>query len=190
MDNAPPHLISAIDRTVEAEAKKQGLDLKIKRQPANSPDMNILDLGFFNAIQSIQNKHPPKNLDKLIAVVNDSFYKEQSKKNVDKVFMSLQSAMESVLESDGDNCYRQKHLKKDKILWKEGKLPSTFVCNPVALEQAREIVNDPESFFSDVDLNKHRRRMRSNEQVVDDVYDDEWDPSMQQVHDNDVGNVW
>ena len=41
----------------------------------------------------------------------------------------------------------------------------------------------------EVDLNKHRKRMRSNEQVVDDVYDDEWDPSMQQLHDNDVGNV-
>ena len=41
MDNALPHLIS-IDRTVEAEAKKQGLDLKIKRQPANSPDIMML----------------------------------------------------------------------------------------------------------------------------------------------------
>ena len=52
MDNAPPHPLE-IDRIVEAEAKKQGLDLKIKQQPANLPDMNVLDLGFFfNAIQN------------------------------------------------------------------------------------------------------------------------------------------
>ena len=150
--------------------------------------MNILDLGFFNAIQSIQNKHPTKNLDELIAVVTDSFYKEQSKKNLDKVFMSLQSAMESVLESDGSNNYRQKHLGKEKILRKDGKLPSTFSCNPVALEQGREIVSDPDKFFTNFDLNKQRKRMmRSLEGVVDDVAgEDEWDPDMQQQAPDDT----
>ena len=105
----------------------------------------------------------------LITVVTNSFYKDQSKKNLDKVFMSLQSAMESVLESDGSNNYRQKHLGKDKMIQKEGKLPSTFSCNPIALEQARDIVSDPAKFYTNFDLYKHRKRMRSLEGVVDDV---------------------
>jgi hypothetical protein len=35
-------------------------------QPANSPDFNVLDLGFFQAIQAIQYKKNAKTLKDLI----------------------------------------------------------------------------------------------------------------------------
>ena len=76
MDNAPPHLLS-IDKEIEAAAVESGLVLRIKRQPANSPDMNLIDLGFFNTIQSVQNKHPTKNVDELITVLKDSYNGQQ-----------------------------------------------------------------------------------------------------------------
>ena len=48
--------------------------------------MNVLDPEFFNAIQSIQNKHPTKNLDELITVVTKAFYEDGNKKSLDKVY--------------------------------------------------------------------------------------------------------
>ena len=73
------------------------------------------------------------------------------------------------------------------MLLNNGKLPSTFSCNPVALEQARDIVSDPDKFYTNFDLYKHRKRMRSLEGVVDDVAgEDEWDPDMQQQAPDDT----
>jgi hypothetical protein len=52
-DNAPTHL--KVDDPLFCEASKQdGFDIRIICQPPNSPYFNILDLGFFRAIQAIQ----------------------------------------------------------------------------------------------------------------------------------------
>ncbi|KAG3089646.1 hypothetical protein PI125_g17949 [Phytophthora idaei] len=37
---------------VKQAAKESGWDIRMEFQPPKSPDMNILDLGIFNAIQS------------------------------------------------------------------------------------------------------------------------------------------
>ncbi|CAH9102271.1 unnamed protein product [Cuscuta epithymum] len=52
-DNATPHIKSS-DPEFKAVAKADGFDIHLTCQPTNSPDLNILDLGFFNAIQSLQ----------------------------------------------------------------------------------------------------------------------------------------
>ena len=94
-DNAKPHT-PQIDREIEDTAKAEGWNIQVKRQPPNSPDMNLLDLGFFNSIQSIQNKKTVRTLDELIAEVLKAFNHEQNKKNLNKVFLSLQQAMISL----------------------------------------------------------------------------------------------
>ena len=43
------------------------LDISLTCQPPNSPDFNVLDLGFFNAIQSLQHQNHPKSIDDLVA---------------------------------------------------------------------------------------------------------------------------
>jgi hypothetical protein len=66
-DNTPSHL--EVHDPVFCEAAKQGgFDIHLKGQPPNSPDMNILDLGFFRAIQSIQYKHA-KTVEDLVPLV-------------------------------------------------------------------------------------------------------------------------
>jgi len=54
-DNAPSHL--KLDHPLFCEhAKRDGFHIRLISQPPNSPDFNILDLGFFRAIQAIQYK--------------------------------------------------------------------------------------------------------------------------------------
>ncbi|XP_042035328.1 uncharacterized protein LOC121781686 [Salvia splendens] len=48
-DNAKPH-ISPTDSKFQAIANKDGFKFQIICQPPNSPDTNVLDLGFFTAI--------------------------------------------------------------------------------------------------------------------------------------------
>nr|GMC68321.1 Transposase, Tc1-like protein [Ipomoea batatas] len=54
-DNARPH-ISVNDAKFLEAAQKDGFDIRLTCQPPNSPDMNVLDLGFFRAIQSLTKK--------------------------------------------------------------------------------------------------------------------------------------
>jgi hypothetical protein len=68
-DNAKPHL-SPNDRQFCEAARQDGFDMRLVCQPANSPGFNVLDLGFFNSIQSIQYKMSAKRTDELVAPVN------------------------------------------------------------------------------------------------------------------------
>lgn len=71
-DNARPHL-SPNDKLFCDVAKQHGFDIRLVCQPANSLDLNILDLGFFNSIQSIQYKTTSRTLEGLVAVVDRAF---------------------------------------------------------------------------------------------------------------------
>ena len=39
-----------------------GFTIHLMCQPPNNPDLNILNLGFFRAIQSIQHQQSPRNI--------------------------------------------------------------------------------------------------------------------------------
>ena len=118
----------------------------MKRQPARSPDMNVLDLGFFNSIQSLQNKKQPKSVDELIEVVKAAFHEDANKKNLNKVFLSLQQAMLSVLECRGNNNCRHKHMGKDKLMQK-GALPVSLKVPQELIDVANELIAAPDDHF-------------------------------------------
>ncbi|KAF0714687.1 Aste57867_3751 [Aphanomyces stellatus] len=84
-------------------------------QPANSPDFNVLDLGFFNAIQNLQQKKPSRSIDQLIDAVTLAF-DEMPIESLAKTFITLQSVMERAMEVNGGNNYKLPHLHKDKCI--------------------------------------------------------------------------
>ena len=67
-DNAPSHL-KLDDPDFYEAAKLGGFDIRLICQPPNSPDFNILDLGFFRAIQAIQYKKNAKTIEALVPAV-------------------------------------------------------------------------------------------------------------------------
>jgi len=67
-DNAPTHLKLDDPEFCEA-AKQEGFDIRLICQPPNSPDFNVLNLGFFRAIQAIQYKKNAKTLETLVPAV-------------------------------------------------------------------------------------------------------------------------
>jgi len=74
---------------VAAARMEGGWSIQLKNQPPNSPDLNILDLGFFNTIQSLQYEKAPRGIDELIAAAVDSFHGITSEK-LDNSFLTLQ----------------------------------------------------------------------------------------------------
>ena len=71
MDNAGSHRIDNEDKDWIVAVRNSGLNIKITKKPSNSPDLNVLDLGYFNSIQSLQKKNKMTTIDKLVSCVVD-----------------------------------------------------------------------------------------------------------------------
>ena len=127
-DNAPSHVTPTDPLFCEA-AKQDDFDIRLTLQPPNSPDLNILDLGFFSSIQSIQYKTSSKTTEELVAAVEKAFVDYPVCK-LNRVFLTLQSCMREVMRAGGGNRYNIPHLKKS-MLERQGSLPLQLKCDAV-----------------------------------------------------------
>jgi len=122
-DNARTH-IEPNDEAFRLAVQQTGLDIRIFNQPPNSPDLNILDLGFFASLQSKTFLTQSKNMDDLIQNVQREFssYDESKIRNV---FLTLQGCMIEVMKKGGGNGYKIPHMNKE-ALEAAGMLPNSL----------------------------------------------------------------
>ncbi|KAL7129005.1 hypothetical protein ABFS83_13G034300 [Erythranthe nasuta] len=69
-DNARKHIDRTDDEFRRAAAQDE-FDIRLMSQPPKSPNLNVLDLGFFRVIQSLEYKEPVKTVDKLATAVKN-----------------------------------------------------------------------------------------------------------------------
>lgn len=67
-DNAKLHA-SPFDLEILTAGSKGGWNIQLTFQPSNSPDMNILDLGLFASLQSLQYRKHMRNIKDIIWAV-------------------------------------------------------------------------------------------------------------------------
>jgi hypothetical protein len=72
-DNAMPLHINNSDPAFQEAVCHSKFDIELTYQPPNSPDLNVLDLGFFNAIQSLQHQSGAQTIEELVAAMEDAF---------------------------------------------------------------------------------------------------------------------
>ncbi|KAJ1270982.1 hypothetical protein BS78_06G093700 [Paspalum vaginatum] len=132
-DNAPTHLKVDDPQFCEV-AKQDGFGIRLICQPANSPDFNILDLGFFRAIQAIQYKKGAKTLNDLIPAVEQAFL-EYCPKRANRIFVTLQTVLKEAMKIKGSNKIKIPHMQKQR-LEREDMLPLQIPCEPSLLAEA------------------------------------------------------
>ncbi|CAI8613497.1 unnamed protein product [Vicia faba] len=137
-DNTRTHINHNDPLFCEA-ATKDGFDIRLMCQPANSPDLNILDLGFFSAIQSLQYKEAPKTIDQLIDAVVKSFENFPSIMS-NRIFVSLQLCMVEIMKVTGSNKYKIPHINKER-LERIGQLPIQIKCDPILIQEVNNYLN-------------------------------------------------
>ena len=71
-DNAKPHILNNDPIFWEA-ANQDAFKIHLVQQPPNSPDINVLDLGFFRSIQSLQHQKAAYNYTQLVREVTGAF---------------------------------------------------------------------------------------------------------------------
>ncbi|XP_074291131.1 uncharacterized protein LOC141617897 [Silene latifolia] len=107
-DNARPHLKSNDPDFLNA-AQATGYNISLTQQPPNSPDLNILDLGFFRSIQSLQSQKRAKTVDELVFNVMQA-WDEEPALCLSDVWLSLQSGMLEIMKTKGHNDFKVPHL--------------------------------------------------------------------------------
>ena len=118
-DGAKNHICED-DEEFNNALTEQEIAAKLYTQMPNSPDVNLLDLGFFRAIQSF-NDASPKNEAELIQSVQDA-YKNYPRHKLNWMWLTLQSCFNQIILHHGDKDYSIKHILKAKLEW-QGQLP-------------------------------------------------------------------
>jgi hypothetical protein len=136
-DNAPTHF-SSNDENWQAAINNEAVwKFKLNEQPANSPDTNILDLGFFASIQAIQwEQEPATSINGLIANVLRA-WDLYNPMTLERVWLTHQAVCSEIIAANGDNDYDLPHIGKDKLIKDNGKLPLS-----IDLTKAAEVALD------------------------------------------------
>ena len=130
-DNARAHVLEADPLIVEA-GTAGGWQIHVKNQPANSPDLNVLDLGLFNAISKMQARVVKNDTDDLIAAVYAAF-NELPFFKINHCFLTLQRLMSEIIVSGGGNDYFLPHMRKHALI-KAKRLPERMRLTAFAME--------------------------------------------------------
>ena len=92
---------------------EKGINATLYTQAANSPDVNLLDLGFFRAIQS-SNNTAPKNEEELIEAVSAVYDKYPCHK-INQTWPTLQCCFNQIILHHGDYDYNIDHIGKEQL---------------------------------------------------------------------------
>ena len=121
-DGAKNHICED-DEEFNNALMEQDINAKLYMQTPNSPDVNLLDLGFFRAIQSF-NDASPENKEELIQSVKDA-YENYLQHKLNCTWLTLQSCFNQIILHHGDNDYSIEHISKAKLEW-QGQLPDVL----------------------------------------------------------------
>ena len=80
------------------------------KKAANSSDMNLLELGFFRAIQSF-NDAAPKNKAEVVRVA----FVNYPKNKINHTWLTLQCCFNQKIKNHGGNKYKIDHISKERL---------------------------------------------------------------------------
>ena len=137
-DGAKSHILED-DVEFKEVVDEIGLNLTVFTQLPNSPDTNILDLGFFRAIQSF-NDDCPANEGELIKSVEKA-YGEYPLHKLNHVWLTLQSCLNMIIENNEGNDYKILHMGKESVE-RRGLLPWVLDVSPTATAWLNPMMDD------------------------------------------------
>ena len=144
-DGAKSHILED-DVEFKEAVDKIGLNRTMFTQSPNSPDTNILNLGFFRAIQSF-NDDCPANEEELIKSVEKA-YGEYHYHKLNHVWLTLPSCLNMIIENDGGNDYKIPHMGKESME-RRGLLPKVLDVTPGATAWLNPMMDDDSSLDAD-----------------------------------------
>lgn len=109
-DGAKPHNGMGNLVVLTAAGLAHGWNIRFTTQPAQSPDLSILDLGFFSSLKSrvAVVKQNANNIDELITKTKQT-YQGYPRNTLDHIWAHLVQCWTEILKVDGSNQYKAPH---------------------------------------------------------------------------------
>jgi hypothetical protein len=84
--------------------------IKVITQPANSPDLNVNDLGFYRSLKSHVDAHKAidASLENMVASVHQEF-EDYLPSTLTRIWAHLLNCYREIIRSNGDNIYKEPH---------------------------------------------------------------------------------
>ena len=108
------------------------------KHPPQSLDLNVIDLGYFHSILSLQKTKVCSEVEDLVSAVVSS-YVELDNRKLENVWMTWQLVMLEVIRVGGDNTYVIPHINKAK-LEKEGLVRTEVLIKEDIKEKVDEFI--------------------------------------------------
>lgn len=121
-----------------AASKYPGRSIEVVTQPAQSPDLNTLDLGFFNSLAHLADDTDPERLSELLDAVEECYW-EYDSKTLERVWQAQFNVYNCILAARGDNNFKLPHTGVSKAQ-RAGELPVRARVNKRGFDACREIV--------------------------------------------------
>ena len=143
LDGATPHTGYGNFEKLRARGQEGGWDIVFEQQPANSPDLNKLDLSFFYSLQQAATKlkGASKSLLKDLVSVVTRAYREYDVDQLARVHALTYVAYREILENLGSNQYDMPHTGIRVRQTSGQSLDDRTVSNDVVRELVRRNVN-------------------------------------------------
>lgn len=133
-DGPKTHNIFEDEQWIDAIESYNHFEFKLYNQPAQSPDTNTNDLGFFASLQAETWKMKrSSNIDGLIANVEKAF-QEYDPVVLNRIYLTHMTVCNAILENDGNNRFDIPHMQK-QMLERTGNLPSRVELSEAAKER-------------------------------------------------------
>jgi len=154
-DNAQPH-VPPTDPDVLLAGHEGDWHIDLVCQPPNSPETNVLDLGFFRALQSNQVKRGARTVDDIIKNVNDAWAAVPHTTLLNN-WKTLQLIMLEIIVCGGNNTFKLPHAGKAKLA-RVGRLPEQPVADPAVVGHAVASLNedDEAAFMASLEAERHQ----------------------------------
>ena len=115
LDNATPHQWAcaqeAVKRALRSSGKAGGgVTIEVEFQPANSPDTNLNDLGFYRSLNKRLPKKRDRRLTDFVPMVKQAFWDYPSDK-LTKLCDTQQLVYRAISKAGGDNAYPMPHSR-------------------------------------------------------------------------------
>ena len=141
LDNAPAH-VPGDDPGIVSTGNCGRTSIDLVSQPLNSPDLNILGLGLFNGLQSLQYKTSPSTIEELESELNKS-YEHYEPRSIDNFFLTLNKVMKCIMREHRAHAYKMPHMKKSYHR-NNGTPIEKIVCDESAFNSAMDALEQVE----------------------------------------------
>jgi len=133
-DGASPHTGKGNPEILNSAGMGHGWLVELVTQPAQSPDLNVNDLGFFASLKSRVWGMNACSIDGLVEAIFEQ-YEEYDGETLERVWQSLFKVYNQTLRKMGDNDFAVEHTEVKKRQ-REGTLERVVKYDKEALEKA------------------------------------------------------